>query len=204
MGIFLIFQPMYKIVLNAMWSKDYLEPLARVVSETVPCTLEDAAVMVQDLSDGRRMSLIAPTPSRAEELACDLLQYGCYIEVEQVGPLTDQIMVHDLHNWFADDQDAFSVLYDAQGHVQRIVEEQGYGVLRLETQPVADWVGEELIRLGAKRLEHTEAAALRKRLEKAVSENEVRRQRIRSERTFEKNRRIQSGESVDDMDSEEE
>ncbi|MFN8397445.1 MAG: hypothetical protein U0176_22670 [Bacteroidia bacterium] len=195
---------MFKIVLNAMWSKDYLTPLAKVVSETMPCSLDEATVMVRDLSDGRRMSLIAHTPSQAELLACDLLQFGCYIEVEQVGPLTDEIMIHDLQNWFADGQEAFSVLYDAQGHVQRIVEEQGYGVLRLESQPVADWVGEELIRLGARKLGASEAPALRKRLEKAIKENEVRRQRIRSERAFEKNRRMEAGESLDGLDSEEE
>jgi hypothetical protein len=195
---------MFKIVLNAMWSKDYLTPLAKVVSETMPCSLEEASVMVRNLSDGRRMSLVANTPAHAEELACDLLQFGCYIEVEQVGPLTDEVMIHDLQNWFADDQDAFSVLYDTQGHVQRIVEEQGYGILKLESQPVADWVGEELIRLGARKLGPSEASALRKRLENAIKENEVRRQRIRSERAFEKNRRMEAGESLEGLDYEEE
>jgi hypothetical protein len=180
---------MFKILLNGMWSKDYLTPLGRVLSENVPCDLDQAILMIKELGDGKRQSLIAKNLGKAEALACDLLQFGCYIEVVQVGPLTDEMVLEDLVDWFDEDQQTFRVLYHADGHVNKIIEEQGYGFLRLESQAVSDWVGAELIRLGAQRLEPEDWPALKQRLEVAIAENEVRRQEIRAERAAEKRKR---------------
>lgn len=203
-SVFPILRSMFKIILNAMWSKDYLPPLARVLSESVPCDLEDAYLMIRELGEGKRQSVVAPTASKAEALACDLLQFGCYTEVEQVAPLTDEILVQDFEDWFREDQGDFSVLYDDKGHVSKIIEEHSYACLRLETQVVSDWVGEEMVRLGARRLVSTDGPALKERLERAIAENEVRRMEIRAQRAAEKRRRQEYGASTADLDSEEE
>jgi hypothetical protein len=195
---------MFKILLNGMWSKDYLTPLAKVMSDNMGCDLEEASQMIRELGEGKRQSMMAATMRKAEALACDLLQYGCYIEVEQVAPLTDAVLLEDLQEWFDEGQQDFRVLYHENGHVDKIIEERGYGYLRLESQAVSDWVGEELIRLGAQRLGPGDWPALKQRLEKAIAENEVRRQEIRAERAAEKRLREERGESVDGLDNEEE
>lgn len=195
---------MFKIKLNAMWSKDYLKQLALVLSDSIPCDLEQANAHIRDLGMGKGFSLIAPTVGKAEAMACDLLQYGCYIEVEQIAPITDAMMLADLRDWFDEDQRHFRVLYGKDGHVQKIIEERGYGYLRLESQVVGDWVGEELIRLGAERLDMGDWPLLKARLAQATAENELRRQEIRAKRSAEKNRRLARGESIQDLELEEE
>lgn len=195
---------MFRIILNAMWSKDYLKQLAIVLSDCLPCTLEEANQHIRDLSTGKRIVLMTPTVGKAEALACDLVQYGCYIEVEQVGPLTDELMLADLREWFDENQQHFRVVYNREGHVDKIIEERGYGYLRLESQVVSDWVGEELIRSGATRLEQSDWPALKERLEQATAANELRRMEIRKKRTAEKQRRLARGESIKDLELEEE
>ena len=195
---------MYKIILNAMWSKDYLKQLALVLCECMPCALEEANQHIRDLSLGKRIVLMTTTVSKAEALGCDLVQFGCYLEVEQVGPLTDEMMLADLKDWFDEDQRHFRVLYGKDGHVQKIIEERGYGFLRLESQVVSDWVGEELIRCGAQRLELADWPALKSRLDQATEANELRRLEIRNKRSAEKNRRLARGESIKDLELEEE
>ncbi len=177
---------MFKIMLNGMWSKDYLKSLAEVLSIHVPCDIDEAFVKIRELTQGKRMSVVAHTPSKAHDLACDLLQYGCYTEVEQVGPLTDAAMIADLEGWFDDDQSTFRVVTNAAGQVTRIIEEQGYAFLRMETQVLNDWVGEELIRLGAQQVDESDWPALNQRLQTAIAENEVRRMDLRAERAANK------------------
>ncbi len=195
---------MFKIILNAMWSKDYLKQLALVLSETMPCDLEEANQHIRDLSIGKRIVLLPTTVGKAESLACDLVQYGCYIEVEQIGPFTDEMMLADLKDWIDENQQHFRVLYDKNGRVSKIIEERGYGFLRLESQVVSDWVGEELIKFGAQRMEMSEWPALKSRLDQATAANELRRLEIRNKRSTEKQRRIARGESIEDLEREEE
>jgi hypothetical protein len=191
---------MFKIMLNALWSRDYVTQLAQVLSACIPCEMDEAYLRIRDLGEGKGMTLISSTVGKAEALACDFLQYGCYIEVEQIAAMSDEMMLEDLKDWFDDDQRFFSVLYDNDGHVSKIIEERGYGYLRLESQAVSDWVGAELIRNGAKRLERADWPALKERLDKAVADNEVRRAYIRAQRSEEKRRRLERGESVEGMD----
>jgi hypothetical protein len=194
---------MYRIVLNAMWSKDYLLQLATLLSENIPCELDHAYQVIRELGEGKRLEL-SPVAGKAEQLACELQQYGCYTEVEQVGPLTDEMMIADMENWFDDDQSHFSVLYDRDGHVVRMVEERGYAFLRMESQKVQDWAGAELLRLGAKRLESEDAGDLNQRLKAAIAANEVRRAKIRTERALEKQWRLAHGESAQEPEGDEE
>jgi hypothetical protein len=184
---------MFKIWLNGMWSKDYVQPLSLVLSANLSCEVAEALEKIKDLGNGKRMTVMATSVGHAHDLACDLLQYGCYIEVEQVGPLTDAGMIADLHDWFREDQSRFSVLMEPSGHVAKIIEEQGFGYLDLEAQAVRDWVGEELIRLGATRLDASEWPALKKRLDQAIADNEVRRMELRAERAAAKKRYLESG-----------
>lgn len=194
---------MFKIVLNAMWSKDYVFQLATVLSSCMPCEMDEAYQIIRDLGEGKQLVIHADTIGKAEALACDFQQYGCYIEVEQVAAFSDELMIADLQDWFDENQQDFSVLYDQQGHVSKIVEERTYGMLRLESQAVSDWVGAELIRLGAKRLGPEDWPALRDRLNSAITLNEQRRQKIRAERAEEKRRRQLRGESTQDLDEDE-
>jgi hypothetical protein len=186
--IFLSWHPMFRIWLNGMWSKDYVQPLAQVLCNNLGCELEAAQERIKDLGGGKRMYVLAESVGKAHELACDLLQYGCYIEIEQVGPLTDAAMIADLHGWFEADQSTFRVVMDMAGHVAKIIEVQGYGYLHLEAQAVRDWVGEELIRLGAQRVEATEWPALQNSLDQATADNEARRMQLRAERAAAKER----------------
>jgi hypothetical protein len=179
---------MFKIMLNAMWSKDYLPQLAQVLADSLPCELEEAFLHIRALTEGKRLAVLASTVGKAHALSCDFLQYGCYIEVEQVAPLTDAAMIADLHEWFDEDQGSFRVVTDAAGHVSKIIEEHGYGYLRLETPGVSDWVGEELVRLGAQRVPDGDWPALQARLLQATAENEVRRMELRAERSAMKQR----------------
>lgn len=173
---------MFRIQLNAMWSKDYLHSLAQVLSGCMPCDPEEAVQHVRELAGGRRLAVDVPTVGQAHSLACEFLQYGCYIEIEQVGPLSDAAMIADLDGWFEEGLEEFRVVTSPEGHVTRILEENGYAFLKLETQGVADYVGQQLLRNGAQEVSELDWAALNQRLKQAIAENEVRRTEIRAQR----------------------
>ncbi len=173
---------MFKIMLNAMWSKDYLPSLAQVLSDNLHIDQEDAMMRIRALMTGKRMGVMAATVGKAHELACELLQYGCYIEVEQVAPLTDAAMIADLMYWFDEDQSSFRVVTDVAGHVTKIIEEQGYAYLQMETPGLNDWVGNLLIRHGAQQVDEEDWPALQARLKAAIAENDVRRMDLRAVR----------------------
>ncbi len=180
---------MFKIILNAMWSKDYLSSLAQVLSTNMPCDLEVALQHLRDLAAGKRLTVMAATVGKAHELACDFLQYGCYIEVEQVAALTDAAMIADFQDWFDEDQSRFKVVTDAAGHVTKMIEEVNFAYLNVETPGLKDWVGAELLRFGAEQVEESDWPALNARLQQAIAENEVRRMDLRAERALEKRQR---------------
>ena len=65
-------------------------------------------------------------------------------------------------------------------------------------------MGEELIKFGAQRMEMSEWPALKSRLDQATAANELRRLEIRNKRSTEQQRRIARGESIEDLEREEE
>jgi hypothetical protein len=182
MRIFLSSHQMFRIQINGLWSRDYVTPLARVLCDTIPCSLEDAIVRIRELADGKRLSVNIATIGKANAVACDMLQYGCYIEVDQVAPLTDEAMIADFEDWFDPELSAFDVVYDATGKVSKIIDERAFAYMRIESQVVTNYVGKELLKRGAQQLDEFEWPEVQKRLKKATAENEIRRTSIRARR----------------------
>jgi hypothetical protein len=181
---------MFKILIHALWSKDYMTPLMKVLMEVFSLNTEQAYRKIREIEKGNRVHFQVDTLKQAEFLATELLQFGCYIEVTQVGPLTDEAFIEDIRDFFDEDMSALRVVYDKQGHVAKIMEEQGHSYIGIERQAVRDFVGEEMIRLGASRLEDEDWPELKARLEKAIAENEQRRMEIRAERARMKQQRM--------------
>lgn len=177
---------MFRIRINALWTKDFLSPVSKVLISNVPCDRESAYALIRKLEHGERLDLLIPSVGQAHSVACDLLENGCYVQVDQVAQLSEAALIADFTDYFDSDMSALRIIYDKNGHVWKILEAQGYSFVVIEDQGVRDFVGQQMLDAGAQRIEAADWPDVKARVNKAIEENEKRRQKIRSERALRK------------------
>ncbi|MEM6269264.1 MAG: hypothetical protein AAF998_07480 [Bacteroidota bacterium] len=141
---------MFRLQLHSLWSQDYVVPLARMLAIVMDCSLEAATAHVAGLASQTKLVLDAPTPSEANFLARDLLQFGVFVEVEQIGPVTEEAMRYDAIKSLPKSMTGWYVHVDERhGKVVQLIERDSLTILRYEMGQITLDLGEEMLRRGA-------------------------------------------------------
>jgi hypothetical protein len=141
---------MFRIQMHALWSQDYIAPLARMLARVCECSLEEAEQMVSDLSSQKTLVLESPTPAEANFLARDLLQFGVFVEVEQIGPITPEAMRYDAVKSLPKSLVGWYVQVDEKsGNATQLIEQDSLATLRYEYPEVTEELGQEMLSRGA-------------------------------------------------------
>lgn len=180
---------MFRVRINALWTKDFASPISKVLIANIPCDKETAYEHIRKLDFGTRVDLFIPSVQKARVVSCDLQENGCYVQVDQVGQLSAAALIEDFEDYFDEDMSALRIIYDEDSHVSKILEAQGYSFVVIEDQEVRDFVGAQMLTRGAKKVEPADWPIVKARLDKAIEENEERRKRIRAERAKRKQAR---------------
>lgn len=151
---------MFRIVLNALWSKDYIVPLNRVLVDTIGCTRDEARIYIEGLSERKPLTINCDTPGKAYDLTTNLLQYGCFVEVFQTGSLTDNALFEDASPLIGDDMQEWMVVQDDRGRILKYVLEHGHGIGKFEREEVTNQVGQQLLNRGARVIDQAEMAKI--------------------------------------------
>lgn len=162
---------MFRIVLYALWSRDYEGALIRVLEEAFSCDYEQARKYLQALADHRVLSLRAPSPGYAYKLASQMMRFGAYTQVEQVGPLKRDDWIADglvalpenAENWWVVDSGS---LANEQAYW---LEKTSLVGLRFASDEVTQALSKEMRCRGAETLSEELAGEVEKRMEKARS-----------------------------------
>lgn len=184
---------MFRIRINALWTKDFFAPLVRVLMNHLKCSKDEAYSIIRHVEGGEFYDLNISRLSEAESVACDLMEYGCYVQSDQIEAVSNDVLMADFADYFDEDMSALRIIYNKDGHVGKILEAQGYSFVIIEDQSLRDFVGELMLKNGAERIEPEGWEALKKRLDEEIEANEVRRMELRAKRAAEKQMRRQSG-----------
>jgi hypothetical protein len=154
---------MFRIVLYALWSKDYLVSLAEVIAEA---------------KGYGPLEITCTSSGKAYELCTNLLQFGGFVELFQIGAVSDAgiaedfklILDTDLRNWL--------VHVDGAGRALHMIESHTLGQLRFERDAVTHAIGLEMLARGATaiddaRMAEVDAAAEASRLERIAYAKEM-------------------------------
>lgn len=146
----LLFTSMFRINLMALWTTDYLTSLGRVLADTKGLNPEEAQALVLEVVGGERISMEVATIREANVLAENLLQYGAYVNVSQIGPVTFENLWVEYKEALGEDLSGWFVLLNAsEEHVRKIIDPETLGMLSLEGQELQDRLGEEILMRGA-------------------------------------------------------
>lgn len=143
---------MYRVVMYALWSRDYVSPLAKLFEEVMGIANEDAMLVFERLSQGKPQAIVCSTPGLAYDLSCDLMQFGVYSSSEQIGPITPAIIASDMDNLMHEDLSMFWVFRDEKGQVQRLIQKNTLGFLYFESLQTAQLVGKTVEERGGERI----------------------------------------------------
>jgi hypothetical protein len=158
---FLISSTMFRIVLYALWSKDYLSSLTKVIADAKGCGLEVARHELAGIGYRNPLEIIVSRSGKAYELCTNLLQFGGFVEIYQIGPVTDEGISEDFKHLLDADMRGWLVHVNGEGRVQRFVETNTQGQLRFEQDEVTHAVGLELLARGAETIDDNGMAVLK-------------------------------------------
>ena len=151
---------MFRIVLYALWSKDYLASLTKVIAEGKGCSLDEARAELAGIGFRKPLEIIATRSGKAYELCTNLMQFGGFVEIFQIGPVTDEGMAADFVDMLDGDMRGWWVHVDAEGCAVRMIESNTQGQLRFEQEAVTHSVGMEMLARGAEAIDSARMADL--------------------------------------------
>lgn len=157
---FLISSLMFRIILYALWSKDYLSSLTKVIAEAKGCGLEQARQELAAIGFRKPLEIICSRSGKAYELCTNLLQFGGFVEIYQIGQVTDAGLVEDFTAMLDPDMQDWLVQVDGEGRVLRYVESHTQGRLRFEREEVTHRIGLEMLARGATAIDDARIAEL--------------------------------------------
>lgn len=141
---------MFKIDLHALWSLDFVVPLIRVLAEILDIDPAQAKEMVDKVADGKPQAIFLDSYYKTTLLSQDILQYGLYTTVTQVEKFTEEQFAKEIIELMNPDLGGWMILLDKkEEHVLKIIDPQGLGMLRFESQFLMDEIGEEILQRGA-------------------------------------------------------
>jgi hypothetical protein len=152
---------MFRLELHALWSHDYEDPLSRLLAKVCACDLEQARKLVEGIAGQSTLTLEAHTPTEANFLAGDLLQFGVYVEVQQISQITEKALVTDAINDMPASMQHWYVLMDEKTKKPLyLLDRDNLVSLRYENISVTEQVGEEMLKRGALPIDRERMAEL--------------------------------------------
>jgi hypothetical protein len=139
---------MFRIVMHALWSRDYASALVRLFGDLDSIGPGEAKAVFDDLCEGRPREIICETPGQAYDLSTDLLQFGVYTSCEQIGPVTHLEIARDTIHLLHEDLSMFMVFVDEKGHVKRLVEQNTLGYITMEDEEALALVAAKVLESG--------------------------------------------------------
>ncbi len=141
---------MFRIVLHALWSRDFMTPLVHSLSESLGVDFTAAKELVDRIGAGQHPVLYIDRITVATDLMQNILQFGVYASVEQVGPVTETGMIAEFRDLMGDELGGWMVELDAtERHVVQIVDAGSLARLAFESQEMMDALGETVLQRGA-------------------------------------------------------
>lgn len=140
---------MFRIVLHAMWSKDFMTPLLHALAGVMDDDLEAAKQVVQDMDQGLHPHLYIPELTVVTELMQNILQFGVFASVEQVEALREEVLVQELEELMLEELHGWLVqLNPDESHVRQIIHARTLASISFESQSMMDAVGERVLDRG--------------------------------------------------------
>jgi|GEM_PF-4141959 hypothetical protein len=147
---------MYRIVLRALWSRDYVARLVRLLRAVLQTSEEGALSVCRGLASGKPIEILCDSPGQAYDLSSELLQLGVFTEAEQIGPISSQIIAADVVAILHDDLSMFGIWRDQSGGKFRIVEQNTMGMVVFENAEVGEMVAKAVASRGAREISQEE------------------------------------------------
>ena len=157
-------------MLYALWSRDYVAALVRLLRETMQCSVDESKLIVRGLAEGKTLEIMCDTPGKAYDLSTDLLQLGVFTTVEQTQQVTDEAVARDTIQLMHEDLDEWSVYIDRAGKPQRMVHNPTMVFLVFERRGALELVARAALESGATVISESDVALISKAAAEARDE----------------------------------
>ena len=141
---------MFKIEVHGLWSRDFMPSLSKVVANFLEIEAEEAKNMVDLVTDKQTLHLECDSMGKTLNLVEDLMEFGAYVSVEQVGPISEDKFKEEVIDDLAPDLTGWVVRLDKKEEkVVKIIDPVYLAKVRFGNAAITDSIGEEMMWRGA-------------------------------------------------------
>lgn len=141
---------MFRIEVYGLWSKDFMPSLARALADFLQVEPEEARAQLEQIGEKGSLSWESSSMKETLLLTEALMEFGAYVSVDQVGPLSEEQYQAEIIDDLSDDLAGWVVVLDkTEQHVKKIIDPEYLAKIRFGNVRMNDGVGEAMMFRGA-------------------------------------------------------
>lgn len=136
---------MFRIELFALWSRDYLASLARVLASAMGSDRRATRRALEALDARQPLVVTARSLGEANYLAQVFMKLGCYTSVTQLERISDESQIRDFDRMLKEELKEWYVFSEAEtGRITHLIEKRTLARLKIESDAVDAWLSRQV------------------------------------------------------------
>lgn len=141
---------MFRIEVYGLWSRDFMPSLAKAVATFLAIDPEQGRAELEKIREKKFLVWESEDMGKTLEFAESLMEFGAYVSVDQIGPLTEEQFQKEIINDLSDDLTGWVVVLDeSEQKVKKIIDPEYLAKIRFGNPEMNDAVGEAMMWRGA-------------------------------------------------------